>query len=169
MTARWIKRVVSLMLVCMMLLAVTAPALAAVSGTETLAHRGDYYYVNTSGRLNVRSGPGTGYRVKTSISRGTKVQFRYMENGWWYVRYSSSGKYGWVDRKYLTRSNVRYTGTYKTTARLKVRTRPSTAYSSRGTLSKGARIRVLEMSGDWSRINYYGYTGWVASKYLKKV
>lgn len=169
MKARWIRRVMSLMLVCMMVIAVAAPALA-VSGSETLAKRGDNYYVIAS-TLNVRTGPSTGYRVKTQIHKGRKVQFRYMENGWWYVRYSTSGggKYGWVDKQYLTRSNVPYTGTYKTTARLRVRTFPSTAYGIRGTLSKGARIRVLQLNGDWCRINYNGYSGWVASKYLKKV
>ena len=148
-------------------MAIAAPALA-VSGSETLAKKGDSYYVIAS-RLNVRYGPGTDYSVRTSIPRGRKVYFQKERYGWWYVRYTSSGRYGWVDKQYLTRYNARYTGTYKTTARLNVRTFPSTDYRIRGTLKKGARIRVLQLNGDWCRINYNGYTGWVAAKYLKKV
>lgn len=167
MTTNWVKRVTSLMLVCMMLFAVAAPALA-VGGSETLAKRGDNYYV-IARRLNVRRGPGTYYSVRTSIPKGRKVQFRYEEDGWWYVRYSSSGRYGWVDKQYLTRYNARYTGTYRTTAALNVRSFPSTNSYRRGVLARGARIRVLQLNGDWCRINYRGYTGWVASKYLRKV
>lgn len=166
----WIKRIVCALLVCTMLIANAVPALAAytpVSRSDTLAHTGDVYYVVASG-LHVRTTASMSDNIKTSIGRGTKVVFRYEQNGWWYIKYGN-GRYGFVDKKYLTRYNVRKTGSYKTTTALNVRNYPRTSAHKLGGLKKGAKIRVLSLNGDWCRINYLGYEGWVASKYLKKV
>ena len=69
----------------MVLLAMSVPALA-VSGSSTLAKKGDWYYVIAT-RLNVRSGPGIQYKVRTVLKRGTKVMFHSVNRGWWAVYY----------------------------------------------------------------------------------
>ena len=163
--SNWFKRIVCAALVCVMLVMTALPALA-VGGSSTLAKKGDKYYVVASA-LHVRSGAYMGNNIIRSIKKGTSVTFQREKNGWWYVRYGS-GKYGWVDKQFLTRSNVRKTGTYKTTAALNVRSFPSGSASKRGTLKKGAKIKILQLNGDWCRINYKGKEGWVAAKYLKK-
>lgn len=161
---KWIKRMVCALLACMMLVSTALPALAEGRST-TLAKKGDTYYVVASG-LNVRTSAEYTDNIKTSIKRGTKVTFRYEENGWWYVRYGS-GKYGWVDKQFLTRYNVRKKGTYRTRGYLNVRDYPRTDAEILGVLKKGAKIKVLQLNGDWCRINYKGHEGWIASKYLK--
>lgn len=161
-----IKRIVCALLACLILLATAIPGLAEGRST-TLAKKGDVYYVVASG-LNVRtSAEYLDDNIRTSIKRGTKVTFRRELNGWWYVRYGN-GKYGWVDKQFLTRYNVRRTGTYKTRAYLNVRDYPRTDATRLGTLKKGAKIKILQLNGDWCRINYKGSEGWIASKYLSK-
>lgn len=164
----WTRRIVCALLVCAILIATAIPGLAE-GHSSTLAHSGDTYYV-VARSLNVRSSAeyiSSNANVKTSIKKGAKVTFRRELNGWWYVRYGS-GKYGWVDKQFLTRSNVRRKGTYRTTGYLNVRSYPRTDASRRGTLKKGAKVKILQLNGDWCRINYKGSEGWIAAKYLKK-
>ena len=159
-------RVLTLLALCLLIGLSAVPALA-VGQSTTLANSGDRYYTTTA--LNYRSSPanlGASNRIGT-FPGGTAVTYQRNQNGWWYV--TSSRGNGWVDKQYLTRYNARYTGTYRTTAALNVRSFPSTNSYRRGVLARGARIRVLQLNGDWCRINYRGYTGWVASKYLRKV
>jgi uncharacterized protein YgiM (DUF1202 family) len=58
--------------------------------------------VNT-GALNVRSGPGAGYGVVTSVYRGTTFALlaRSADSGWLKVQLSS-GAQGWVSSSYVT-------------------------------------------------------------------
>ncbi len=161
-----IKRAICMMLVCMVLVAIAVPAMAEGRST-TLAHKGDTYYVVASG-LHVRTSAEMTDNIKTTIKRGKRVTFRYEKNGWWYVRYGD-GKYGFVDKQYLTRYNVRRKGTYRTKGYLNVRTYPRTDHKILGTLKKGAKVKVLQLNGDWCRINYKGHEGWIAAKYLRKV
>lgn len=162
----WIKRIACVMLVCMMLVATMLPALAE-GRSSTLAKKGDTYYVVASG-LHVRSSAEmTDDNIITSIKKGTKITFRYEQNGWWYIRYGK-GKYGFVDKQFLTRYNVKKKGTYRTRAYLNVRDYPRTDAEILGTLKKGAKVKILQLNGDWCRINYKGSEGWIASKYLKK-
>ena len=161
----WTKRIVCVMLVCVMLVATALPAFA-VNHSSTLAKKGDKYYVIASG-LNVRTSPEMGDNIKTSIKRGKKVEFRFVENGWWYIKYGN-GKFGFVDKQYLTRANVKKKGTYRVTSYLHVRTFPSDKAKILGSLKKKAKVKVLQLNGDWCRINYKGHEGWIAAKYLKK-
>lgn len=161
----WIRRFVCAVLACAVLVATAIPGVAEGRST-TLAKKGDVYYVVASG-LNVRTSAEYIDNIKTSIKKGTKVTFDSELNGWWYVRYGS-GKYGWVDKQFLTRSNVRKKGTYKTRGYLNVRDYPRTDAAILGVLKKGAKVKILQLNGDWCRINYKGYEGWIAAKYLKK-
>ena len=165
-TAKWMKRIVCGLLVCITLVMTALPAMA-VGHSQTLAKKGDAYYVVASG-LHLRSSAKMDDNIKTTLKKGKKVYFRKVVNGWWYVKYGS-GKYGYVDKQYLTRYNARKKGTYKTTGYLNVRSFPSSSSKVRGVLKKGKKIKVLQLNGDWCRINYGGKEGWVASKYLKKV
>lgn len=162
---KWMKRILCGVLACLLLTATLIPGLAE-SHSTTLAKKGDVYYVVASG-LNVRTSAEMTDNIKTSIRKGKKVTFYYEKNGWWYIRYGS-GKYGFVDKKYLTRSNVKKTGRYKTTNYLNVRDYPRTDAIILGVLKRSAKVKVLQLNGDWCRINYKGEEGWIASKYLKK-
>lgn len=58
-------------------------------------------YYTTEG-VNVRSGPGTGYKVITKVNRGETVQVAARESGWSFVKYGS--KFGWIRSDYLSKT-----------------------------------------------------------------
>lgn len=67
-------------------LATVAPALAATA--------------HTTGNVNVRSGPGTGYARLGTLTAGTRVDLRGCEDNWCNVR--GAGLNGWVSANFLT-------------------------------------------------------------------
>ena len=165
-TVNWMKRALCVLLVALILVATAAPALA-VGQSTTLAKKGDVYYVVPSSGLHVRSSASMGDNIIRTIKKGTKVVFQYEKNGWWRVKYAS-GKYGFVDKQYLTRSNVKKTGTYKTKGKLNMRYAPKTSSGVIRVIPKGKKVKVKKLNGDWVYVTYGGDSGWVASKYLKK-
>jgi uncharacterized protein YraI len=135
-----------------------------------------------SGRLNVRSGPGTGYAVIDSLSAGNQavvLDGPVSANGytWYQVNYSFGGYTGWVAGEYLS-----YVGgggiaigdnVSVTTNHLNVRSGPSTGYPVIDSLNVGNQGVVLDgpVSANgytWYEINYSygGYSGWVAGEFL---
>lgn len=52
--------------------------------------------------VNVRSGPGTGYRVIDVLQRGERVEVEYCRSGWCFVDQGRFGPNGWVSGNYLT-------------------------------------------------------------------
>lgn len=162
---QWIRRMVCALVAAVLLATTAAPALA-VGQSTTLAKKGDGYYVAVSG-LNLRSSPAMEDNIIRSLKKNTKLVFISEKYGWWRVQYAK-GKYGYVDRQFLTRKNVPKTGTYKTTARLSLRTAPKTSATRITTIGKGKKVRVTQLNGDWVYVTYGSREGWVAAKYLKK-
>ena len=52
-----------------------------------------------SGNVNVRSGPGTGFRVVDTLRRGESVDVQYCRGSWCFVE--KRGPDGWVSANYL--------------------------------------------------------------------
>jgi len=52
--------------------------------------------------VNVRSGPGTGYRAVDVLSRGEYVDVQYCQGSWCFI--NQSGPSGWVSSNYLSAS-----------------------------------------------------------------
>lgn len=54
----------------------------------------------TGGRVNIRSGPGTQYRIITIVTLGTQLEYAARsDNGWYAVEVS--GESGWISGKYV--------------------------------------------------------------------
>jgi len=159
------RRLICCVVVVMLLVAQTS-ALAAVSGSTTMAKYGQTYIV-TASRLNFRSGPGTGYRAITALKKGTKVTYLDYDDGWWRVR-TSDGRVGYVDRKYLTPSSAQKTGKYFVTAsELRIRKEPNTSSTIAGSVRKGTMITISKLNGDWGYVSSGAKVrGWVALKYI---
>lgn len=89
-------------------------------------------YVNTkSSNLNVRNGPGTGYKVVDSLKKGTKVTVYETKSGW-----SRIGKNRWVSSNYLTSKKPKSsTPAYKTTVGKSYKLNGSTTLYSKPDLS----------------------------------
>ncbi|WP_417308204.1 SH3 domain-containing protein, partial [Devosia sp.] len=76
--------------------AVTALCIGTVAASAAPA------YSTTS--LNVRSGPGTGYRVVDTLRPGEPVNIEYCRGSWCFV--NKAGPDGWASATYLSRGPV---------------------------------------------------------------
>lgn len=54
--------------------------------------------------LNVRSGPGTNYRVVDVLQRGQSVDVQYCRSGWCFVDLGRYGYTGWASQRYLAQA-----------------------------------------------------------------
>lgn len=72
-------------------------ALALVATTAAASAAPAY----ATGNVNVRSGPGTGYRVVDTLRRGETVDIQYCRGSWCFV--DKRGPSGWVSANYLDR------------------------------------------------------------------
>ncbi|MGN1032349.1 MAG: SH3 domain-containing protein [Intestinibacter sp.] len=126
----------------------------------------------TASSLNFRSGPSTSYRIIGSLYKGQQVEYISTSGEWLKVKYNNTT--GYVHGDYVTKStssnNSSSQGTTKyvnATVGLNVRSGPGTSYSKLGKLSYKEKVTVLSTSGEWSKINYNGKTGYVHSSYLQ--
>jgi len=78
-------------------------ALATLVATAGIANAAPGF---ATSNVNVRSGPGTSYRVIDTLQRGQRVDIRQCQGSWCFV--SKPGPNGWVSANYLSRggSNV---------------------------------------------------------------
>ncbi|MBO4938809.1 MAG: SH3 domain-containing protein [Oscillospiraceae bacterium] len=114
--------------------------------------------------LYVRTGPGTKYKAVDKVYDGETVTY-YQKSGNW-VRI----KEGWISLKYTkdsssSSSSTEYkTGTGKVTASsLHIRSGAGTSYDSVGKLAKGDSVEILEVKGNWGKID----KGWICLDYVK--
>jgi uncharacterized protein YgiM (DUF1202 family) len=131
---------------------------------------GDRYKVNT-GALNVRSGPGTNYRVIAVLEKGDIVT-RIGQSGKWFKVSTSNGADAWVSSKYLTSvdGTVVIPGdsvTMYATTGVNVRSGPSTSYSIVGGLDRGDKVTRIGTSGNWTKVVWGNGSAYVFSKYLQ--
>ena len=134
------------------------------------------YYCTTAG-LNVRSGPGTSYASKGSLSLGQAVSVVDSSSYWHKIKFGSG--YGYVGSKYLSASKpsdststpsnpssvTPTTKTVYTTCSLNVRSGAGTSYSVIGVLASGKSASVVGTSGSWYKIKYGSGYGYISSKY----
>ncbi|MGE0712151.1 MAG: penicillin-insensitive murein endopeptidase [Planctomycetota bacterium] len=130
----------------------------------------------TASALNLRSGPGTGYRVIAVAQRGEVMQALGTTGSWTLVQRGSTRAYGATS--YLRTSSANTgtnTGTTSgtqmevTASGLNVRSGPGTGYRVVGTLNRGARVTVTGQSGAWRRIAFNGGSAYVHGDYLGAV
>ena len=69
--------------------------------SETQVNEG----IVTADVLNVRTGIGTKYSIKDKLSKGTKVEIHYKEDGWYHIEYKKNGRFdfGYVSKEYIKR------------------------------------------------------------------
>ncbi len=117
----------------------------------------------TASTLNVRKGPGTGYKRTNKLPRGTAFTV-LDEDGNWYKIKTLKGVTGWVSKTYTAE-----TAKLAVTANsLNLRKGPGTSYAILGTLKKGNKVTVKKITGNWAYISFGSKTGYVSLTYLKK-
>jgi len=85
-----------------MILLFLATFTATTLFTETAEAKPPQVRVTTQ-LLNVRSGPGTGYAVVTTVSRGAVLNVLDRKRGWLLVKYPGGNQSGWISQAYVTR------------------------------------------------------------------
>ena len=157
------------------------PILGAAPPAPTPAPTGPTAVVIT-GALNVRSGPGLGYSVVTTIYNGHTVTMigRNAAGGWVKVRLTT-GQEGWVNAVYISPnvaiSSLPVLGTptltvvgVVNTGSLNVRSGPGTSYTATAVLYQGAVVGLLgrNADGNWLKVQLYsGHVGWANASYIQ--
>jgi len=125
--------------------------------------------------LNIRSGPGTGYRIVGFIRPGECGVVTGRRSGnWIYVDY---GRGGFVSARFLTRGGggggfqaytacvrgVRYNDVLNVRAGRTTRSRIVV-----GIPPDSCRVWVRYFRGNWARVVYDGRTGWASRRFLTR-
>ena len=141
----------------------------------------DNTYVETTANVNLRTGPGTGYRKLTTAAKNSKLfylgeQAKDASGRIWYKVASSEGE-AWLTSRY---SRIKTAGTsagtttqayVKTTASVNMRKGPGLGYGKVVAFAKGKKLTYLnESSTDsrgvvWYKVKSGSYTGWMSSVY----
>lgn len=178
-------QIFTLSLALLMALAFAAPALAAVPAyrintedatllvfdttVEVLASSAAY--VQATGTVNVRTGPGTGYTAIGQMKKGDVAEKIGTSGSW--IKISYNGQAAYVSGSYVKEAAASGTATaagyVQATANVNVRSGPGTGYSKLGVLGMGEAVAKLGTSGSWTKIDFNGKTAYVKSQYLKAV
>lgn len=118
--------------------------------------------------LNMRSGPGTGYKSKGKIKKGTHAIVQ-TKNGWGKLK--SNGY--WISLAYTKAATASSTSTSSsssynvkvTVTSLNMRTGPGTGYKSKGKIKKGT-YAINKTKNGWGRLKSNGY--WIKLSYTSK-
>lgn len=117
------------------------------------------YHVTAT--VNVRTGPGTGYSLKTKLYPGAAFQVTQSSGNWFKIR-TFSGVTGWISQTYAASG-----ATGKVTASsLNMRSKASASSALVKTLSRGAKVTVSTVTGNWAKVTSGGKTGYVSINYL---
>ena len=159
------------------------------NNTESNSNTTSNLKVTSSGNLRMRSGPSTSYSIVTSLKPGTIVQNLGASGSWFKVQY---GNYtGYVSEDYVAatsetgssssnsgnsssssgnNSSTTLDGVKVTSSgRLNMRKGAGTSYSIVTKLPSGAVAKLVSKDGDWYKVTYNGYTGYVSAEYCKLV
>jgi len=101
-----IQLLAPLLVVMLLLMGLGGGVLAAketAKTTVTVISAGNQAIVNVSA-LNMRSGPGTGYKVVGVVKKGNEVTVKAVSGGWYQVQ-TSTGKTGYVYGTYVSAKN----------------------------------------------------------------
>ncbi|MEQ8176594.1 MAG: stalk domain-containing protein, partial [Syntrophomonadaceae bacterium] len=107
--------------------------------------------INADG-VNVRSGPGFSYDVKTSLAKNTGVSVLQSKSGWSQIEWQQVN--GWVADMYLDRDkNATFQTTLQVTAELaNLRSGAGTSYPKVGEAKKGDILFLVKNEGEWYQV-----------------
>lgn len=140
--------------------------------------------------LNVRSGPGTNYSIKTTVENGTIHKVIDKSNDWYKIQLSN-GTIGWVYGYYveeikddvsndsssnntskpedIIETEVNLNGKVTSSVNLNVRRGPGINYSVKASLNPGQVVVLLSQSNGWYKVKLSnGTIGWASSSYISK-
>lgn len=144
--------------------AVSLQAEQAEESSEKPAAAPVYKFIDAD-LLNVRSGPSAETEKLASLTEGARVQV--LENqGEWTKIITADNIEGYALTKYMVDS-LPPVYKYISADKLNVRSGPSAETEKLATLTKGARVQVLEAQGEWTKIITAGnIAGYALTEYM---
>jgi len=121
--------------------------------------------------LNLRSGPGHGYKIISTMSRSTPLVIM-SESGEWKQVMTSSGLIGWVFGQYIVADQSFQAGNHNVVvraSRLNVRQGPGTTYPVVTTLVQDQLTQVTGKIGEWFQVRVSGKTGFIHQEWVTPV
>lgn len=116
--------------------------------------------VSANGGLRLRSGPGESYDKLLTVPDGTTLAFTEQKDGWLKTTYD--GKTGYVSQDYIAIS-----ATVNAGPGLNLRETASESGTKITTIPNGSTVQCIgNRSGDWVKVKYSGYEGYVSAQYL---
>lgn len=158
------KKVFAILLVVMLLATMSTAAMAEGKYTVYISSTG-------SGTLTLRAGPSTETGVNGYIHHGDKVTELNTSGIWSFVE-TASGDVGWIKTKYIDGTTKSLGTGYKYVSTgggaVNLRAGAGTGYAAKGSVSNGAKVKVLNTEGAWVRVTVQstGKTGWIMAKYI---
>ena len=134
---------------------------------------------NVQNSIYLRTNPSEAAPVITTIPLNTKVYYIDTCGSWYKISYN--GQMGYSKVQYLTASepytpsyNPSYSSSYRTVTGVKhsvyLRVRAIADTSQSNIICEvplGATVRYLGTVGDYTKVSYSGYTGYISSQYLR--
>ncbi len=132
---------------------------AAVAAAEMVAVAND--------NVNLRSGPGTKYRVTWKLGAGFPLKVLKRKGNWLRVR-DFEGTIGWINRNVVNRTpHMIVKVNRKSKKRINVRSGPGTDKRIVAKAYYGVVFRTLEKKNGWVRVRHEkGVTGWIKRSLL---
>lgn len=136
--------------------------------------------INASG-VNFRTGPGTDYKIQSTLNKGTAVTVLGTSGNWLKITVDATAARGYVFAAYVTVPSGGATPTPTPTtipagslagkvnaSGVNLRTGPSVNYTSLGLLNRDTAVTLLGTSGEWYllTVNATGKSGYVFARYV---
>ncbi|WP_442595161.1 SH3 domain-containing protein [Neobacillus sp. D3-1R] len=126
--------------------------------------------------LRVRNGPGTSFQTIGHLNTGNQVIIKEKNENW--VKIAANSIEGWVSNEFITIVQTKQetepaqtspnnlgTGTINVNS-LNVRSDASLQSSIVGKLQKGAQVKVISSTKEWTQIEFQNKKAWISSEFV---
>ncbi len=144
---------------------VSSLLIVLLGGTFTLAAARMVAVAGES--VNLRSGPGTKYKVIWKLGKGFPLKVLREKNGWLRVQ-DFEGTIGWINKKVVNRKPHMIVKVHrKSKKRINVRSGPGTRNRIVAKAYYGVVFSTLEQKNGWVKVRHEkGVSGWVKRSLL---
>lgn len=117
--------------------------------------------------VNMRSGPGTNYRIMWELGKGFPLQVLKRSGNWYRVR-DFEGTIGWVHRSVVEKTPHMVVKVHKNSkTRINVRSGPGTKYRIVAKAYYGVVFKTLQQKNGWVHVQHEkGVKGWIKRSLL---
>jgi uncharacterized protein YraI len=133
----------------------------------------------TTNDVSLRSGPGMGYPVVTTLPKGSKINVIGRQDYWLKVESKPGGAPGYIDEQFAAPEDTAENsptnrpppiGVYRTLVDVDLRQGPGASYPIVARLPSGIKVHVVRGEGDWLRVEskHGGKPGYLEKKFVER-